>query len=85
MEKTGKFDFDIQYVPRVDNLWPDALSRLFVNDAPGTVRSLSEYVQCADTGADAALAKLWRCPTRRVLTVMFIAAYARTRAYPKID
>ena len=37
-------------MPGEDNILPDALSRLYANDAPGTVHALSEYVHLADNG-----------------------------------
>jgi hypothetical protein len=33
----------VQYVAGVDNMLADVLSRLYSNDAPGTVRARSEY------------------------------------------
>jgi len=35
----------VKYLPGVENLLPDALSRMYAFDAPGTVRTPSEYVQ----------------------------------------
>ncbi len=43
MEKMSEFDFDIKYVPRMENVLTDALSRLWTNEAPGTVRGRSTY------------------------------------------
>ncbi|KAJ2911785.1 hypothetical protein MD484_g8628, partial [Candolleomyces efflorescens] len=43
MEKIGTFDFDVEYVPGVDNVLADSLSRIYASDAPGTVRARSEY------------------------------------------
>lgn len=43
LEKIGTFDFKIQYVPGVENVLADSLSRMYSNDAPGTVRARSEY------------------------------------------
>ncbi|PIL27303.1 transcription factor [Ganoderma sinense ZZ0214-1] len=45
MEKLSEFDFRVEYVPGVDNVLADALSRIYSNDAPGTVRAPSEYAQ----------------------------------------
>jgi hypothetical protein len=49
IEKIGKFDFEVRYLPGVENLLPDALSRMYAFDAPGTVRMPSEYTE-HDTG-----------------------------------
>ena len=43
MEKIGEFDFDVVYVPGAENILSDALSRIYSNDAKGTVRSPAEY------------------------------------------
>jgi len=45
MEKIGEFDFDVKYLPGVENILPDALSCMYVFDAPGTVRAASEYTE----------------------------------------
>lgn len=47
--KLSDFDFTIKYVPGVENTVSDALSRLYSNDAPGTVRTTAEYVQHDNT------------------------------------
>ncbi|TFY69679.1 hypothetical protein EVJ58_g270 [Rhodofomes roseus] len=49
MEKLSEFSFDIEYVPGVENVLADALSRIYSNDAPGTVRAPSEYTQFDET------------------------------------
>lgn len=43
MESISEFDFEVVYVQGTENVLTDALSRMYSNDAPGTVRSLSEY------------------------------------------
>ncbi|KAJ2917715.1 hypothetical protein MD484_g2704, partial [Candolleomyces efflorescens] len=48
MEKLMMFDFEIVYVPGAENVLSDALSRIYSNDAPGTVRSVSEYTEFDD-------------------------------------
>ena len=44
LEVLCDFDFDIIYSPGKDNTFADALSRIYSNDAKGTVRAESEYV-----------------------------------------
>jgi hypothetical protein len=43
IEKISSFNFEVVYVPGSKNVLADALSRIYSNDAPGTVRSHSEY------------------------------------------
>jgi hypothetical protein len=43
VEKISGFDFDIKYVSGTENVLADALSRIYSNEAPGTVRARSEY------------------------------------------
>ena len=43
MEKIGKFDFEVVYIPGVKNVLADALSCIYSNEAPGTVCTPSEY------------------------------------------
>ena len=43
MEKISEFNFEVEYAPGVENVLADALSRMYSNDAPGTVRARSEY------------------------------------------
>ena len=62
LEKISEFDFDIRYVPGVENILLDALSHLYSNDAPGTMWAPSEYVQVADEGVDEALHNLISMP-----------------------
>jgi len=42
-EKLGEFDFEVKYIPGTENVLPDALSRMYSWDAPGTVRTDSEF------------------------------------------
>ncbi|PIL25630.1 hypothetical protein GSI_11379 [Ganoderma sinense ZZ0214-1] len=51
MEKIAEYDFKIEYVPGVENVLADALSRIYSNDQPGTVRAPSEYTQHDDGAA----------------------------------
>jgi RNase H-like domain found in reverse transcriptase len=37
LEKIGKFDFEIVYIPGSENVLADALSRMYSNESPGTV------------------------------------------------
>ena len=62
LEKISEFDFEIHYVPGEENVLPDALSRLYSNDAAGTVRAPSEYVQLAEQGMDDLLLGLVSMP-----------------------
>ncbi len=43
IERISEFNFQVEYIPGADNILPDALSRMYSNDAPGTVRAASEY------------------------------------------
>lgn len=45
MERLSEFDFEVLYVPG-ENVLPDALSRMYEFDAPGTIQSHKEYLQC---------------------------------------
>jgi hypothetical protein len=45
MEKIGEFDFEVRYIPGEENLLPDALSRMYAFDAPGTICSRDEYME----------------------------------------
>ena len=46
LEQLSEFDFEILYVPGEENILPDALSRLYEYDAPGTIRAPEEHLQC---------------------------------------
>ena len=46
VERLSEFDFEILYVPGEENILPDALSRMYEYDAPGTIRAPEEYLQC---------------------------------------
>jgi hypothetical protein len=48
MEAMSDFSFEVIYVPGVDNILADALSRLYSNDSPGMRRVPSEYTQFDD-------------------------------------
>ncbi|KAF9254901.1 hypothetical protein L218DRAFT_885291 [Marasmius fiardii PR-910] len=43
LEKISEFDFRVEYIAGSENVMADALSRIYSNDQPGTVRSRSEY------------------------------------------
>jgi hypothetical protein len=43
LEKISSFDFEVVYIPGTENVVADALSRMYSNDALGTVRARSEY------------------------------------------
>ncbi|KZT00487.1 uncharacterized protein LAESUDRAFT_666049, partial [Laetiporus sulphureus 93-53] len=49
LEKISEFDFKIEYVPGVENVLADALSRICSNDSLGTVWAASEYMQYDDS------------------------------------
>ena len=45
LEKISAFDFEVVYIPGSENTLADALSRLYMNDSPGTTRSRAEFTQ----------------------------------------
>jgi hypothetical protein len=47
IEKISEFDFEVVYVPGTENVLADALSRIYSNETPGTVRARSKYT-CHD-------------------------------------
>jgi transposase InsO family protein len=49
MEKLSEFDFEVIYVPGEQNTLADALSRVYSDDKPGTVRAPSEYTSSEGT------------------------------------
>ena len=50
IEKISEFDFEVVYVPGLENNVADALSRMYHNDEKDTVRAPSEFAQF-DVGA----------------------------------
>ena len=45
LEKISTFDFEVVYIAGSENVVADALSRIYMNDSPGTVRNRSEFTQ----------------------------------------
>ena len=45
LEKVSTFDFEVVYIAGSENVLADALSRMYMNDSPGTVRSRAEFTQ----------------------------------------
>ena len=43
LEKISSFDFEVVYVPSSENVLANALSQIYSNDSPETVRAASEY------------------------------------------
>jgi hypothetical protein len=48
MEAMGDFNFNVIYIEEAENILADALSRIYANDAPGTIWSPTEYPQHDD-------------------------------------
>ena len=46
MERLSEFNFKVLYVPGKENILPDVLSWMYEFDAPGTIQSQEEYLQC---------------------------------------
>ncbi|KAF7761655.1 hypothetical protein Agabi119p4_9647 [Agaricus bisporus var. burnettii] len=55
LEKMSGFDFAVEYVPGSENVLSDALSRIYSNDSPVTVRAPSEYTDYDDNEAERSL------------------------------
>ena len=51
LENLAMFDFKVIYVPGEENILSDALSRIYSNKGPGTVRAESEYTEHDGTAA----------------------------------
>ena len=45
LEKISAFNFEVVYIAGSENVVADALSRLYMNDSPGTIRTRAEYTQ----------------------------------------
>jgi hypothetical protein len=45
LEKISTFDFEVVYIAGSENVVADALSRMYMNDSPGTVRTRAEFTQ----------------------------------------
>lgn len=43
LEKISSFSFEVVYIPGSENVVADALSRMYANDSPGTIRAPSEF------------------------------------------
>lgn len=78
LEKIAEFDFGVEYLPGVENVLADALSRLYSADAPGTVRAASEYTMY-DEG-DAFGSRLARLAVSSPVFAGLEAMAVRTRA-----
>ena len=62
-------------MPGVVNVLPDALSRVYSNDAPGTVRAPSEYVQMVEDKVGSSLTEILS-----MLVLMGLEAVASSEA-----
>ena len=45
LEKISTYDFEVVYIAGSENILADALSRMYANDSPGTIRAKSEFTQ----------------------------------------
>ena len=45
LEKVSAFNFEVVYITGSENVVADALSCLYMNDSPGTIRTCAEYTQ----------------------------------------
>jgi len=48
LDQLSEFDYEVIYVPGVDNTLADALSRMYSEEPVGTVHAASEYVSIDD-------------------------------------
>ena len=45
LENISAFNFEVVYIAGSENVVVDALSHLYMNDSPGTIRTCAEYTQ----------------------------------------
>jgi len=62
IENIGEFDFEVEYLPGIENLLPDALSQMYVFDVLGTVWTPSEYTEHDTEGTAETVAHLALMP-----------------------
>ena len=87
MERIGEFEFEVIYVPGAENILSDALSRLYSNDSPGTVRAASEYAKHDDTAATATVLSLGliSLPMLVGLEARAVTLRSRRRSAPSVQ